>query len=315
MPTLQSPPVRPAAGERHATPAVRSRRPFAARSVMARVCWLVGSGLFAVFFGAPIVWLLLAPTKTDSQIINGDPFSIGSLHTLTHTWDKLYGYEGGAVLTWMQNSAVYSFGAVILSVATAVPAGYALALTQFIGRKLLLTITLLVMIMPAAALVLPIYLEVSAVHLEGTIWSVILPLSFFPFGVYLTYIYFNTTVPGDILAAGRIDGATEWQVFAKIALPLAKPVVAMVGFFSFVASWNNFFLPFVMVPDSGRYPAQVGLNDLLTSSQVFNPSAGSGMGRPELALAALITTLPVLLVFLFSQRALVTGMLAGASKE
>jgi multiple sugar transport system permease protein len=285
------------------------------RSAAGRVAWLIGSALFTIFFALPIVWLLLAPTKTDAQIIGQNPFSFGSFGNLAQTWDKLYGYEDGAILTWLRNSAVYSFGALALTLVTAIPAGYGLALTRFVGRKVLLTVTLMVMIMPATAMVLPIYLEVSAVHLYGTIWSVILPLSFFPFGVYLTYIYFSSTIPGDVMAAARIDGCSEWQVFSRIAMPLAKPVIALVAFFSFVASWNNFFLPFVMVPNSNQYPAQVGLDDLITSSQVFNPAASSGMGRPELALAALVTILPILIVFLFSQRALVTGMLAGASKE
>ena len=173
------------------------------------------------------------------------------------------------------------------------------------------------MIMPAAALVLPLYLEINAVGLTGTIWSVILPLSFFPFGVYLAYIYYSSTVPDDLLAAARLDGCSEWQVFRHIALPLAKPVIALVSFFSFTGNWNNFFLPFVMLPDSSQYPAQVGLSNLLTASAVFNTSAGTEnqILRPELALAALITILPVLIVFLFSQRALVAGMLAGGTKE
>ena len=274
-------------------------------------------GFFLVFFILPVIWLLLAPTKSDAQLLRANPFSIGSLTDLRHAWDNLYGFQDGAILTWLKNSAAYTFGAMALTLVTGIPAGYGLALTRFIGRRTLLTTTLLVMLMPAAALVLPLYLEVNAVHLDGTIWSVILPLAFFPFGVYLTYIYFSSHVPTDLLAAARIDGATEWQVFRLVALPLAKPVIALVGFFNFVGSWNNFFLPFVMLPDSSQYPAQLGLNNLLTSSSVFNTSAGLGnqIMRPELALAALVTILPVLLVFLFSQRALVSGMLAGATKE
>ncbi|MFE0332558.1 carbohydrate ABC transporter permease, partial [Streptomyces sp. NPDC058960] len=141
--------------------------------------------------------------------------------------------------------------------------------------------------------------------------------SFFPFGVYLTYISFSSNVPADLLSAARIDGCSEWQVFRLVAMPLAKPVIALVGFFNFVGNWNNFFLPFVMLPDSSQYPAQVGLNNLLAASPLFNTSSGTGnqIMRPELALATLVTIVPVLIVFLFSQRALVAGMLAGATKE
>ena len=102
--------------------------------------------------------------------------------------------------------------------------------------------------------------------LVGNPLSVILPFSFFPFGVYLTFIYFSTSVPASLLAAARLDGCNEWQVFTKVALPLATPVVALVGFFSFVQNWNNYFLPFVMLPLSDRYPIQVGLSSLLSST-------------------------------------------------
>ena len=298
------------------------RRPATSRRIrpttlVARTAWIVVLGLFLLFFVLPVIWLLLAPTKSDGQILRGAPFSFGSLTGLADTWHHLYGFQDGAVLDWLRNSALYTFGALAITLVTGIPAGYALALTRFIGRRLLLTITLLVMLMPSAALVLPLYLEINAVHLDGTIWSVILPFSFFPFGVYLTYIYFSSNIPADLLAAARIDGCSEWQVFRLVAMPLAKPVIALVGFFNFVGNWNNFFLPFVMLPDSSQYPAQVGLNTLLTSSSAFNTSAGLGnqIMRPELALAALVTVLPVLLVFLFSQRALVSGMLAGATKE
>ncbi|HST82285.1 MAG TPA: carbohydrate ABC transporter permease [Kineosporiaceae bacterium] len=278
--------------------------------------WFVVTGVFLLFFALPVVWMLLAVTKTDSQIIRGHPFAIGTWHDFTQAWGNLLNFQDGAILLWMKNSAVYAFGSLAITLATAIPAGYGLALTEFVGRKLLLTTTLVVMIMPAAALVLPLYLEVNAVHLTGTIWSVILPLSFYPFGVYLTYIYYSSTIPPDLLAAARLDGCSEWQVFTKIALPLARPIIALVSFFSFVGNWNNFFLPFVMLPDSQQYPAQVGLSNLLAASAVFNTSAGTEnqILRPELALAALLTILPVLVVFLFSQRALLSGMLAGGTK-
>jgi len=113
------------------------------------------------------------------------------------------------------------------------------------------------MLVPSTALVLPIFLELSAVHLIGNPLAAILPFSFFPFGVYLTYIYFSTAIPRDLLDAARIDGASEFQVFARVAMPLATPVVALVGFFSFTSNWNNYFLPYVMLPGR-KSPIQVG---------------------------------------------------------
>ena len=174
------------------------------------------------------------------------------------------------------------------------------------------------MIMPATALVLPLFLEMNLAHLVDTPFSVILPFAFFPFGVYLCYIFFSSTIPRDLLAAARVDGCGEWGVFRRVALPLARPIVTLVAFFAFVSDWNNFFLPFVMFPDSTKFPVQVGLQYLLSSTPSFNPSIGGVMVpilRPELALATVVAVAPVLIVFLFAQRALVTGMLAGATKE
>ena len=273
-------------------------------------------GALLVFFVLPVIWLLLAPTKTDFQLDHAFPLSFGSFSQFGRAWRHLTAFQGGVIWLWLRNSAVYSGGALLLTLATSVPAGYALALTKFRGRKLLLTVTLIVMIMPSAALVLPVFLELNLFHLIGTAWSIILPFSFYPFGVYLVYIYFATSLPQEMLQAARIDGASEWQVFSRIALPLARPVIGLVAFFSFVGNWNNFFLPYLVLPSSNQFPIQVGLNQLLSSTPSFNPVAGKGLDitSPELALAIIIAILPVLVLFLFSQRALVSGMLAGATK-
>lgn len=271
---------------------------------------------FLVFFVLPVIWLLLAATKTDTQLVHGNPLSFGSWHALRENWDALTGFQGDTILLWLRNSAVYAALALLITLALGIPAGYALAMMEFRGRRALLVLTLVVMLMPVTTLVVPLFLEVNEVHLIGSLWSVVLPYSFYPFGVYLTYIYFSTALPRDLLAAARIDGCTEFGAFRRIALPLAVPVIALVGFFSFVANWTNFFLPYVMLPSSGQYPAQVGIALLVTDVPQFNPTAGSAsVLRPELALATLLAITPVLLVFLFAQRYLISGLLAGATKE
>jgi multiple sugar transport system permease protein len=296
--------------------AAAGRRVRPSRAVSFLVVGLLLAGLL-VFFVLPVIWLLLAPSKTAGEVVQDNPLSFGSFQQIGTAWQHLFAFQDGVMATWLRNSAIYAGGSLILTLAVSVPAGYALALTKFRGRKTLLTITLVTMIMPQATLVLPIFLELNRFHLIGTVWSVILPFSFYPFGVYLVYIYFGSSLPRDLLSAARIDGCTEWQLFSRIALPLAKPVVGLVAFFSFVGNWNNFFLPYLVLPSSEQFPVQVGLNQLLTSTPSFNPVAGAGLNVtiPELALAILVAILPVLVLFLFSQRTLVSGMLAGATKE
>jgi multiple sugar transport system permease protein len=281
---------------------------------------LVILAAFAIFFVAPVVWLILAPTKSDHALVTGSPLSFGSFHQVSLAWKHLDAFSDHLFRTWISNSLLYAFSATAIVLATAIPAGYGLAFGTFPGRRVLLTLTLVVMIMPAAALVLPIFLELNSLHLIGNVLSVILPFAFFPFGVYLAYIYYVTAVPRDLLDAARADGCGEWLTFRRVALPLAKPVVALVFFFSFVADWNNFFLPFAVIADSSQYPIQVGLSDLLSSTPSFNPAQGGGgqqvnIFRPELALATLIAVVPVAIVFLLSQRALVRGLVGGAVKE
>jgi multiple sugar transport system permease protein len=272
--------------------------------------------VFAAFFVVPIVWLLIAPTKTDRQMLLDAPFSFGSLQTVADNWQSLVSFQDGLLWTWIGNSAFYCIAALAITLVTSIPAGYALALTEFRGRKALLATTLIVMLVPSTALVLPIFLELSAVHLIGNPLAAILPFSFFPFGVYLTYIYFSTAISRDLLDAARIDGASEVQVFARVAMPLATPVIALVGFFSFTSNWNNYFLPYVMLPGR-KAPIQVGLAEMLSNVPQFNPTnaASSTISLSALALATLVAIAPVMIVFLFAQRFLVTGMTAGGTKE
>ena len=276
--------------------------------------------VFAIFFIAPVLWLILAPTKSDQALITSSPFAVGDLHHVALAWKHLNAFSDHIYRRWIANTLFYALSATAITLFVSVPAGYGLAVGRFPGRKLILSLTLVVMIVPAASLVLPIFLELNAMHLIGSSLSVILPFAFFPFGVYLAYIYYATSLPPSLLDAARVDGAGELQTFLRVALPLAKPVVALVFFFSFVADWNNFFLPYVVLANSNQYPITVGLSDLLASTPSFNPSVGGGgqsvnIFKPELALATLIAVIPVAIVFLFSQRALVRGLVGGAVKE
>ena len=281
---------------------------------------------FAIFFIAPILWLVLTPTKTDHAVITDSPFSFGSFHQVSLAWQHLDHFSNHIYRRWILNSIFYSLVASGITLLVGIPAGYGLALGKFPGRKLILSLTLISMIIPAAALVLPIYLELNAVHrifdiqMIGTSWSVILPFSFFPFGVYLAYIYYVTALPVGLLEAARVDGANELQTFLRIAMPLAKPIIALVFFFSFVSNWNNFFLPYVFLTDQDKAPITVGLYNLLASTPSFNPAVGGGgqsvnIFKPELALATVVAVIPVAIVFVASQRALVRGLVGGGVKE
>jgi multiple sugar transport system permease protein len=273
--------------------------------------------LLGIYFGLPLLWLLLAPTKTDVQLSQDFPLSIGSLGKIVADWQHLLTFDSAVIIQWSINSVWYALATLMLALVVSLPAGYALATMKPRARGLLLSLTLVAMLLPISALVLPLFLEINLVHLVNTPWSVILPTAFFPFGVYLAFIYFAVTLPKDLLAAGRIDGANEWQLFWYVGLPLARPLLGLLIFLNFTATWNNYFLPFVMLQDPSVYNLPVGLQALIAGTPALHPALVGDVPihRAELALAGVIMVLPVALVFLFSQRFVTTGALTGSFKE
>jgi multiple sugar transport system permease protein len=163
-----------------------------------------------------------------------------------------------------------------------------------------------------------LFVEISNVGLFDTPAAVILTSSFYPFGVFLAYIYFTTSIPKEIYEAAKVDGASEFGTFIRIALPLSRGLFGMLAFFSFSASWVNYFLPYVLLGSTSNFTLPVGLGVLFGSTPALNPSNGaeqSVIGRPEIALAGLLLAIPILIVFLASSRLLVRGVLAGSVKS
>jgi multiple sugar transport system permease protein len=118
---------------------------------------------FAAIFFLPLAWLVLAPTKTDYELLTRNPFAFGSLHNVWGAWQRVDGFSDHIFRRWMANSLLYSLSAAVLTLVTAIPAGYGLVVGRFPGRKLILSVTLVALIVPPAALVLPIFLELNAV--------------------------------------------------------------------------------------------------------------------------------------------------------
>lgn len=273
--------------------------------------------LLGVFFGLPLVWLILAPTKTDTQLSQGFPLSVGSLSKIGEDWQHLLIFDNGVITQWYLNSISYALATLILALVISLPAGYALATAKPRARGLLLSLTLVAMLLPISALVMPLFLEMNIVHLVNTPWAVILPTAFFPFGVYLAFIYFSVSLPKDLLAAARLDGASEWQLFWHLGIPLARPLLGLLIFLNFTATWNNYFLPFVMLQETNVYNLPVGLQALISGTPALYPAVVGDIPihRAELALAGVIIILPVAIIFLFSQRFVTSGALTGSLKD
>lgn len=273
---------------------------------------------FVVVGIIPLVWMALAPSKTGQELQTLSPFAFGSIDNYFKAWDNLQAFSNAVILRWVINSAVYTSVIVIVSVATALLAGFVLAATKLPFRQFWLIATLVAMLVPPVALVLPLFIEMKTLGLFDNPLAVMLTSSLFPFGTFLAYIYFATSVPKELYEAAKIDGCDEYRTFWHIARPLAKPLIAILAFFAFVSSWTNFFLPFVLLGTTDKYTLPLGLAVLFSSTPALNPGIGASqlpIGRPEVALAGMLVALPILIVFLLSTKYLIRGMLAGGVKE
>ena len=276
--------------------------------------------LFAAYFFIPLLWLVLATSKSAPQLLELKPLAFGSFQRIQEAWQRIIEYQDGEVLVWAFNSIRYAIWALALSLTISIPAGYILAVARFPGRRLLLWLTLITMLLPPSALVLPMFMELNLFHLINTQWSVILPSAFFPFGTYLTYIYYASSLPPQLLDAARVDGCSEVELFWHIALPLATPLLGLLAFINFNTNWNNFFGPYVLLNDDRLFNLPVGIQQFVLATSAlrpgFNPSPGIMVGyqQAEAALFGLIMVVPVAIVFLIAQRYVIGGAFTGSVK-
>lgn len=187
-------------------------------------------------------------------------------------------------------------------------AGYALAKYAFPGREATFNLILAGVLVPATALALPLFLLFSRAHAVDTFWSVFLPSIVSPFGVYLARIYAAASVPEELLEAARLDGSSEFRTFFAVASRLMTPALVTIFLFQFVAIWNNFFLPLVMLQNDKLYPVTLGL-------YTWNSQTNQA---PELQtfviVGALVSIVPLILAFLGLQRFWQNGLAAGGVK-
>jgi multiple sugar transport system permease protein len=282
----------------HGTAARRTRR----TSIVPTAVLLLG----ALYTLLPIIWLLIATTKTNTQLDSEAPFRpAGSFLT---NFDALTSYDGGVFWNWLANTALYAGGGAILSAAVSAMAGYGFAKYRFRGKGFLFTMILVGMLVPAVVLAIPQYLLVAKLGMADTYWAVLIPSIISPYGIYLARIYAGASVPDEILEAARMDGSPEWRTFLRIGLPMMVPGLVTIFLFQFVAIWNNFLLPWLMLSSENKYPLTVGLFTLLDA----------GTSQPSLyslvITGALLSILPLVLLFFLLQRFWRVDLTAGSVK-
>lgn len=271
----------------------------------------VAMSLFVVYSLLPLGWLLLSATKTQDDLQSTSGFWFGrSFALLTNIGDTLT-YDDGIFLRWFGNTLLYvvvgAGGATILATA----AGYGLAKYRFAGRRAVFAVVLGAVAVPGTALAVPTFLLFSAIGLTNTPFAVIIPSLISPFGLYLMWVYAAEAVPDELLEAARIDGASELRTFFTVSLRLLMPGVVTVALFAMVSTWNNYFLPLIMLSKPEWYPLTVGLNQW--SSQAIG--AGAKPIYNLVITGSVLTIVPLVAAFLVLQRFWQSGLATGAVKQ
>ncbi|MBD2819018.1 carbohydrate ABC transporter permease [Streptomyces parvulus] len=263
--------------------------------------------LGALYCLLPVVWVVVAATKSGSELFSTFTFLPGT--GFTDNVGDLSAYRDGVYWRWMANSALYAGLGALLSTAVSAVSGYALATYRFRGREALFNVLLAGVLMPPVILAVPQYLLLAEAGMTDSYLSVLLPQVLSPYGVYLARIYAAAAVPADVVEAGRMDGAGEWRIFTRVALPMMVPGLVTVFLFQFVAVWNNFLLPYIMLSDDEKFPITLGLHTLLEQ----------GANTPALytlvITGAFLAVLPLVALFLVVQRFWSLDLLSGAVKS
>jgi multiple sugar transport system permease protein len=278
------------------------RRTGARPSVLPTIVLLVGAGYCLL----PVVWVAMASTKAGSSLFTTFTLAPGR-DVLTNLGD-LHAYGGGLFWQWMLNTALYAGVGGVLSAALSGLSGYTLAKYRFAGRGLIFNVLLAGVLIPGVVLAIPQYLLLAKVGLTDTYWSVLLPSIVSPYGIYLARIYAAAAVPDSVIEAARTDGAGEFRIFCSLALPMMVPGLITVFLFQFVAIWNNFLLPFVMLSTDDRFPVTVGLYTLLNQGST-TPALYS-----LVIMGSLLSIIPLVVLFLSLQRYWRVDLMAGAVK-
>jgi multiple sugar transport system permease protein len=259
----------------------------------------------------PLVWLIVNATKTQSDLFTTFGLGFGSRFALFDNIVETFTYKDGIFLHWFGNTLLYvvvgAGGATLL----ATLAGYGLAKFAFRGRRAVFAVVLGAIAVPGTALAVPTFLLFSQIGLTNTPWAIILPSLISPFGLYLVWTFAIDAVPTEVLEAARMDGSGEVRTFFTISLKLLAPGIVTVLLFAIVATWNNYFLPLIMLSDPTWYPLTVGL------SQWSAQATGVG-AQPIFNLVitgSLLTIVPIVVAFLFLQRYWQSGLAAGSVKS
>ena len=288
--------------------------------------------ILAILFAFPLYWIITGAFKTNASINATTPdwfpkewvldnfrklFSKQSapLWELAVPFSSKFTADGNpliftagpvvpAAIRWLVNTVFMAVMAMILTCITSAMAGYALAKKRFRGRAMLFTLIVCAMALPKQVILIPLIREMSALSLYNTLWAIIFPTVGWPFGVFLMK-QFSEGIPGEMLEAARIDGASELKTFTKIVVPMVKPGIGALAIFTFINCWNDYFLQLIMLSSTNKLSIALGIAKLQAENSI---DYGLIMAGGTLA------AVPIIVVFLVFQKYFTQGITMGAVK-
>ena len=271
----------------------------------------------AILFAFPLYWIITGAFKTKQEIMATTPVWFPSQWVLDN-FQRLMGKRSAplfsilgvqgptvpAAIRWLLNTVFMAVASMLITCVTAAMAGYVLAKKRFAGRALVFTLIVCAMALPKQVILIPLIRVMSGLHLADTLWGVIFPIVGWPFGVFLLK-QFSEGIPGEILEATRIDGAGELRTFTSVVLPMIKPGIGALAIFTFINSWNDYFMQLIMLTSTENLTISLGIATMQGEN-----STDFGLLMAGSALAAL----PIIIIFLIFQKYFTKGIAMGAVK-
>ena len=280
------------------------------------VCFVLVA-ILAFTFIFPLYWIITGSFKVKQEILSSTPVWVPTQWVLTNYQNllskrsaplfqlgALVGPTIPAAFRWLINTVFMSAVSMLLTCLTASMAGYALAKKRFYGRTVLFSLIVAAMALPKQVILIPLLREMSSLNLYDNIWAAIIPIVGWPFGVFLMK-QFSEGIPTEMVEACRIDGASEWRTFTDVMFPMIKPGVGALAIFTFISSWNDYFMQLIMLSSNRNLTISLGIANMQAENQT-----DFGLIMAGAAFAAV----PIIIVFVIFQKYFTKGITMGAVK-
>ncbi|SLK34225.1 sugar ABC transporter [Mycobacteroides abscessus subsp. abscessus] len=255
----------------------------------------------ACIFVFPLVWMIVSSMKPEASIY----LDMNSIKALLPSfspseWFQTYKalFSRFNVLQYVWNSVFYAVIVTIGSIIVNGMAGYAFAKFQFRGKKFLFGLLLVLLIVPAETIIITQFTVAHGIGVLNTRLAVVLPMMASMFFIYLFRNFFMA-VPDEIIESVKLDGANQWTIFWRIMLPMSKPAIATVGTLSFIASWNDYLWPLMVLTDTSKFPLQVAITNINTTEPVYTN---------QVMAILTVSTIPLIIVYIVAQKYILQGL-------